>query len=545
MTAWWQETSIYQIYPRSFNDSDGDGVGDLRGIIEKLDYVKDLGFETIWISPFYPSPLADHGYDITDYYGVAPEYGTQADAEELLEQAHKRGLKILLDLVLAHTSDQHPWFVESRASRDNPKSDWYIWREGRGRKPPNNWIAMPGGRGWHYVEERDQWYMASFLPFQPDLNWRNPEVKESMFDMVRYWLGLGVDGFRLDLFTALMKDDHFRDNPFGPGLYSGGRPCLHNPTMQHNHPDTFSVAKELRQVICEFGDPERILVGEVMGSKEDHRRLLGGESNDGLNLVFIFDMIFLLPWQRSAQWFREVIRSFEEHFPAPFQPTYVFGNHDQRRLMSRFGDDLDLARVLAMFQFTARGVPTVYMGEEIGMTDVSIPKAEAQDPISKRFDWVPDWVRPWVPVNVNRDANRSPMQWTGGDNAGFCPPGVRPWLPVHEQNKGERNVENQLEDEGALLHLYRALLKLRRKRPALRRGVLELQAGLPKTVLGYSRSAEGERVDILLNFGKRAVDFSCGTRGKVLLTTSPGARLEGDKVFLPRKSGLIVEGTDS
>ena len=540
MSEWWQETTIYQVYPRSFCDANGDGIGDLRGIIEKLDYVKDLGFETIWISPFYPGPLADHGYDITDYRGVAPEYGTLADVAELLEEAHRRDLKILFDLVLAHTSEQHPWFKASRISRDNPKSDWYIWREGRGRKPPNNWIAMPGGRGWHYGKERDQWYMASFLPFQPDLNWRNPEVKAAMFDIVRYWLELGVDGFRLDLFTALMKDSEFRSNPFRPGLYSGGRPCLCAPCMQHNRPDTFAVAKELRKVVQEFSDPERILLGEVMGTKEDHRRLLGDTSNDGLNLVFIFDMIFLLPWQRSAKWFGGVVRAFEEHFPAPFQPAYVYGNHDQRRLMSRFGDDVDFARLLALFQLTARGVPTVYMGEEIGMTDVFIPKEEAQDPISKNFAWMPDWLRAWLPVNVNRDMNRSPMQWTGGENAGFCPPGVPPWLPVNAANKHARNVESQLEDTGSLLHLYRALLELRKKSPALHRGTLELLPGLSKDILGYRRSVDDEQMDVLLNFGKRERVFPYPRLENVLLVTSEEAGVEAGALRLPGKSGLVA-----
>ena len=544
MTPWWHKTTIYQIYPRSFFDSNGDGIGDLHGIIEKLDYVRELGFETIWISPFYPSPLADHGYDITDYYGVAPEYGTISDFEALLDQAHRRGLKVLLDLVLGHTSDQHPWFIESRASRDNPKSDWYIWRDGRGNKAPNNWIAMPGGAGWHYGKERGQWYMASFLPFQPDLNWRNPELKKTMFEMIRHWLRQGVDGFRLDLFTALMKDGQFRNNPFRPGLYDGGRPCLYQPCMQHNHPDTFAFAKELRSVVGEFGDPERILLGEVNGAKHDHRQLLGGETNDGLHLAFIFDMLFLMRWQRSAKWFGKLVRSFEEHFPAPFQPTYVFGNHDTRRLLSRIGGDLELARLLAMFQLTARGVPTVYMGEEIGMTDVFIPKARAQDPISKQWAWVPDAVRGWLPINLNRDMNRTPMQWTGGDNAGFCPPGIVPWLPVNARNKLDRNVEDQLADPASLLNLYRALLVLRRALPALHAGSLSAEGGLleglPETVLGYVRRHDDQQVAVLLNFGKRATDFPFDGARELLLATSDAARFTDGKVHLPAKAGAMT-----
>lgn len=540
MAPWWHKTTIYQIYPRSFRDSNGDGIGDLRGIVEKLDYIQDLGFETIWISPFYPSPLADHGYDITDYNGVAPEYGTMRDLETLLEEAHRRGLKVLMDMVLSHTSDQHPWFLESRHSRNNRRADWYLWREGRGKRPPNNWIAMPGGGGWHYVKERDQWYMASFLPFQPDLNWNHPEVRETMFTMIRDWLDKGVDGFRLDLFTALMKDRKFRDNPFRPGIYSGGRPCLYRPSMQHNHPDVFRFAKDLRKVMDEYDNPERILLGEVVGSKEELRQLVGGETNNGLHLAMILEMVFLLPWQRNAKWFGKFVREAEEYFPAPFQPTYIFGNHDMRRLMSRIKDDMELARVLAMFQLTARGVPTVYMGEEIGMADVFIPKAEAQDPISKQWNWVPDALRAWLPVNVNRDMNRTPMQWTPGINAGFCDPAAKPWLPVHEGNTSERNVETQLADPHSLLQLYRALLKMRRESAVWHSGTLTLLEGLPAQVLGYVRKHEEQAAAVLLNFGTQTETFAVPHAGEVLLATSSSARREGDDIVLSPKSGIVI-----
>lgn len=537
---WWHKTTVYQIYPRSFYDANGDGIGDLRGIIEKLGYIQDLGFETIWISPFYSSPLADHGYDITDYDAVAPEYGTMAEVEELLDAAHGRGLKVLFDMVLSHTSDQHPWFLESRASRNNPKSDWYIWRDGSEQRPPNNWVAYPGGRAWHYAKERRQWYMASFLPFQPDLNWRNPEVKQTMFDMVRRWLQRGVDGFRLDLFSALMKDNAFRNNPLKPGLYDGGRPGLHNPCMQHNHPDIFPFCKELRGVMREFEDPERILLGEVIGDKAEVRQLLGGETNDGLNLGFLFDMIFLLPWQRRAKWFRGLVADFERHFPAPFQPTYVFGNHDMRRLMSRIGDDMGLAKMLAVFQLTARGVPTVYMGEEIGMTDLFIPKSQAQDPISKLWDKAPDALRKWLPINLNRDMNRTPMQWTAGENAGFCPPGAKPWLLVNEANKGERNVERQASDPRSLFNLYRALLKLRRELPALHEGSLTLLNDLPEPVFGFRRTCNGQSVATLLNFGKKEINLSLKGAEELLLDTSEHARVASHGIVLPGRSAIVV-----
>ena len=537
---WWHKTTIYHIYPRSFRDTNGDGIGDLRGIIEKLDYIQNLGFETLWISPFYQSPLADHGYDITDYESIAPEYGGMDDFMELLDEAHKRGLKILLDMVLCHTSDQHPWFLESRQSRNNPKADWYTWRDGRGPKPPNNWIAYPGGRAWHYAPERDQWYMASFLGFQPDLNWRNPEVKETMFNVVRYWLERGVDGFRLDLFSALMKDTQFRNNPFRPGLYDGARPYLQDPCMQHNHPDTFPVCKELRNVVREFGNPERILLGEVMGRKGEIRQLLGGETNDGLNLGFLFDMILLLPWQRRARWFHNLIATYERHFPEPFQPTYVFGNHDMRRLMSRIRDDMNLAKMLAMFQLTARGVATVYMGEEIGMTDVFIPKSQAQDPVSKLWHWVPDVVRGLLPINLNRDMDRTPMQWTSGTHAGFCDPKATPWLPVNEENKHERNVASQEADPGSLLNLYRSVLKLRRELPALHVGRLMLLENLPAQVLGYHRIADKQRVVVLINFKGKPVTIPLDTPGTLLISTTEDVQMEADTIVIPGRSGVII-----
>ena len=540
MKPWWHKTTVYQIYPRSFYDANGDGIGDLRGLVEKLDYIRDLGFETIWISPFFPSPLADHGYDIMDYYGVAPEYGSQADFEELLKQAHARGLKILLDLVLNHTSGQHPWFLESRSSRHNPKADWYIWHDGRGRRPPNNWFAMPGGGAWHYAPERGQWYMASFLPFQPDLNWRNPAVKNAMFDMVRHWLRLGVDGFRLDIFNALMKDETFRDNPFKPGFYDGGVPHLHDPCMQHCHPDTFALAKELRSVVREFNNPERILLGEVMGTREQLRQLLGGDQNDGLNLVFMFDMILMLPWQRRARWLGRLLRDFEKHFPEPLQPTCVFGNHDMRRLMSKIGNDPDLARLLAMFQMTARGVPTVYMGEEIGMTDLFIPKAQAQDPVSHLWKRVPDCIRRVLPVNLNRDMNRTPMQWNSGPNAGFCPADAVPWLPVNEKMLATCNVERQCADPGSLLSLYRDLLRVRRDSPALHSGTLKMIEALPSGILGYARQHEDQCVDVLLNFRKRSVTLPVQDGANILLSTSSGAVLRNGQVRIPARSGVLV-----
>jgi glycosidase len=281
---WYHTTTIYQIYPRSFYDSNSNGIGDLQGIIQKLDYIEQLGFDTIWISPFFASPQSDFGYDISDYTDIAPEYGTMSDAMQLIDEVHKRGMKIVFDIVMNHTSIEHPWFKESRSSRDNPKADWYLWRD-----KPNNWQSITGGSGWHYCAERNQSYWASFLPIQPDLNYRNPEVKKNMLDIVRFWLDKGVDGFRLDIFNVIFKDAGFRDNPFSfkimpteddpSGFFQEARYTL-------SLPESFDFAKELRSVCNEFG--EKILLGEVSGNKAIIRRFLGDETNNGLGLVFDF-----------------------------------------------------------------------------------------------------------------------------------------------------------------------------------------------------------------------------------------------------------------
>jgi glycosidase len=415
---WWQETTIYQIYPRSFMDSNGDGIGDLRGIISKLDYIQDLGFESIWLSPFFASPQGDFGYDVSDYYAVAPEYGSLADVEDLIDEVHSRGMRILFDLVLNHTSVEHPWFRESRSSRNNPKRDWYIWRDGRGKRPPNNWKAVVGGSGWHHDGATEQWYYASFLPFQPDLNYRNPDVKAAMFDVVRYWLDKGVDGFRLDIFHCIYKDAQFRDNPFvlrfvpsedlTTGFFQRWEYNLHRP-------ENFALAQELRA----FGDsytPERVLLGELFGDDDTIRKYLGKQL-DGLHLAFLWDLLKL---KTDARFFRSVIRHHETRYPAPYTPVYVFGNHDQKRLISRIGNDVSKAKLLALFQFTVRGVPVTYYGEEIGMAEARFPARKAQDPLGRRYGWAPDFLVDLLDLYLNRDGCRTPMQWDDSENGGFA-----------------------------------------------------------------------------------------------------------------------------
>ena len=401
---WWQRTTIYQIYPRSFLDSNGDGVGDLRGIIQRLDYIQELGFETIWFSPFFASPQSDFGYDVSDYYGVAAEYGTLADVDELIQAIHQRGMRVIFDLVLNHTSIEHPWFVDSRSSRDSAKRNWYIWREGRGNRPPNNWKAIPGGSAWQFDATTQQWYLASFLPFQPDLNWRNPHVQQAMFDVLKFWLDKGVDGFRLDIFHAVYKDSQLRDNPWALKLVpdnenSGG--FFQAWKYNLNQPDAFQLAVELRKVADSY-TPERMLIGEVFGDIATLKRYLG-EQGDGLNLVFLWDT--LQPHWR-ADYFRRIIAQYEIEYPEPYTPVYVFGNHDQKRVRTKLGIGMGALKLLATFHLTVRGVPVVYYGEEIGMQDGGFLAQVALDPLGKRFAWIPEWVLALLRLYVNRDGCR-------------------------------------------------------------------------------------------------------------------------------------------
>jgi len=535
---WWQKTTIYQIYPRSFADSNNDGIGDLRGIISKLDYIKDLGFETIWISPFFSSPQQDFGYDISDFKDVAPEYGTLAEVDELISEVHQRGMRVLFDLVLNHTSDQHPWFQESRSSLDNPKRNWYIWQDGRGTDPPNNWKAIPGGSGWHFDKVTDQWYFASFLPFQPDLNWHNPEVKQTMLDIFRFWLDRGVDGYRLDIFHSVFKDAQFRDNPFSykylpkngvAGFFQEWRYSLHQS-------ETYTLARELRTILDSYS-PERMMVGEVFGDDTVIKRYIG-DKLDGFNVLFSWD---LMNFKTSAHFLQEVIRHYETHFPSPYTPVYVFGNHDVKRLASQIEGNPRIAKLLALFQFTVRGLPVTYYGEEIGMVDGKLLDDDSLDPIAQRYKRVPQFVKDLLGVYTNRDGCRTPMQWDNGLNAGFCNPGGTPWLPVHE-NRTQVNVRNQQDADDSILNTYKRLLLLRREVAALHKGSLELLDGpeVNKNLLVYKRVAESETVLVVINFSKKRILFRNPTTcDRILLAVGMDQSQSLGDVQLPPFSGIL------
>lgn len=528
--AWWKHTTVYHVYPRSFADTNGDGVGDLAGVLERLDYLRDLGVETIWLSPFFGSPQVDFGYDITDYFSVDPSQGTLADWDRLVAGIHARGMRVVLDMVLNHTSDQHPWFVASRSSRDDPRRDWYIWRDGarpRGKAPPNNWRNMLGGRGWHHDPATDQWYWASFLPFQPDLNWRNPEVKAAMLAVVRHWLDRGVDGLRLDIFNALYKDASFADNPGSLRMLpSEDNPegFFQRPIHTIDHRDTIAFSRELRALINSYSDPERFVVGEVMGSMAMLREYVGPEA-EGLHLVFMFAGMRA---RFTAAGFRKLIADAESTFPAPLQPAWVFSNHDRPRAIFRLGDDVRKARLLATLQLTVRGVPFIYYGEELGLSHMTIPARQALDPIAERFRWIPGFVARAMRRHgmlINRDECRLPMPWTAGPNAGFTT-AAAPWLPLHPDSAAI-SVERQTGDPGSLLTLYRRLLRLRREHPALHGGSLDLLPAdmHPRSVLAYWRihtDAGGgptQWATVFLNFADEPVEVTLPAGGGRVYTT--------------------------
>lgn len=546
-TTWWKETVIYQIYPRSYSDSDGDGIGDLRGIINKLDYIKEMGFKTIWISPFYESPQVDFGYDISNYYGIAPEYGTIATVDSLIAETHKRDLKIVFDLVMNHTSDQHPWFKESASSTTNPKADWYVWQDGKGKngkRPPNNWYNVISQKGWHYNAARKQWYYTAFLSCQPDLNYRNPEVKKTMFNVVKHWMNSGVDGIRLDIFNCILEDPSFANNPGSLTLVPNAQHLktkFQNRINNINHPDNIALAIELRDTIDKYQSPTRFMVGEAVGKTADVTQLVTGV--EGLNMVFLFDMIF---YDYKADFFRKKLVEYEKLLPAPYSPTIVFGNHDNKRTMWRLKNNMQKMRQLALFQLTARGVPVIYYGEEIGMMNAPIKKKDAQDIISKEFNSVPQWLRNKMPVPLNRDECRTPMQWDTTKNAGFST-ATKTWLPVGP-DVAHRNVLIQSADSLSLINTYKDLLQLRDTCEALKRGSFLPENHIYSLVVNdedlliFGRRTKNQILGILINFSDKPVKITYldGCEFKKVYGLNNTDSTEKNVITLSAYGGIIV-----
>jgi alpha-glucosidase len=493
---WWKRGAIYQIAVSSFADSDGDGRGDLRGILERLDYLNDgtdasLGVDAIWLTPINSSPMRDFGYDVSDYRSVDPRFGTMRDLEDLLTACHERGMRVMMDLVLNHTSDEHPWFVESRSSRDNTRRDWYVWRDGRSPwSPPNRWLAAVEGSAWENDATTGQYYYHAFMPFQPDLNWRNEEVRREMFDIAAFWLDKGIDGFRLDLVNFLYEDELLRDNPFKWGT----RPYL---AQMHLHdfsqPESLEAIKELRRLTDRYAD--RALMGEVFSDTPVDCVTFLGDGTDALHMSFYLDFI-RRKW--SAREYRDSVGWLEEHIPVDGWPCYYLNNHDLKRTYGRLGGSRDAdakAKVTAAMLLTLRGTPIIYNGEEIGMPTAKVPRSLMDDPLGRKF---------W-PLQVGRDGSRTPMQWSATDNAGFS--SSQPWLPV-DPSHVVRNVEHQSGSPGSLLDWYRRLVALRRSRPALQVGSYRAVDGVPEGVYAYLREAGPDAVAVFLNFTGRTCELA-------------------------------------
>jgi alpha-glucosidase len=497
---WWQRGIVYQVYPRSFMDSDGDGTGDLAGVRSRLDYLCELGVDALWLSPIYPSPMKDFGYDVADYTGVDPVFGTLAEFDRLVEAAHARGLKLILDFVPNHTSDRHPWFLESRASRHNPKRDWYLWRDpGQGGGPPNNWLSNFGGSAWHYDAATGQYYYHAFLPEQPDLNWRNPEVVEAMLGVLRFWLERGVDGFRVDVLWHLVKDAGFADNPANPDWRDGMDPYQALvPLYSADRPEVHGLVRQMRALLDRYRS--RVLIGEIYLPLERLVEYYGVDSNgelSGAHLPFNFQLLFVL-WNARA--LARLIADYERMLPAGAWPNWVLGNHDRPRIASRVGPAQ--ARVAAMLLLTLRGTPTLYYGDEIGMRNVAVPPEAVQDPLERR---VPG-------IGLGRDPVRTPMQWSAAANAGFST--GRPWLPLAGDYE-DVNVAAQQADPKSMLALHKALIALRRAEPALQLGKLEL-VETSGNVLAYMRE---DRLLVALNIGSRDERMALPRAGAIVLSS--------------------------
>jgi len=516
VSRWWQEGVVYQVYPRSFQDANGDGVGDLAGVLSRLDYLSEvLGVDAVWLSPFYPSPMADFGYDVADYCGVDPLFGDLADFDRLLAECHRRGLRLIVDLVANHTSDRHPWFADSRASRLSPRRDWYAWSDpAPDGGPPNNWQSVFGGSAWEWDEATGQCYLHSFLAEQPDLNWRNPAAREAVYGVMRFWLDRGVDGFRIDVADFLMKDPARRDD-LPPE--SAERP------RSRAHPDLHGVFREMRSLLDGYSPP-RLAVGEI---HEDDLGVWASYYGEGdeLHLPFNFSLLHAA-W--GAGEVRRRVEAVEAALPAPAWPNWVLGNHDEPRLASRVG--AGAARAAAMLLLTLRGTPTLYYGDELGLPQATIPPERQQDPFGRR-----------VPGR-GRDGCRTPMLWDRGPSAGFCPPGVEPWLPLGPGAE-ERGVEAQLADPRSLLNLYRALLALRRASPSLHRGDYRALAVAPEGCFAYRRRAAGSPGFVVaLNFTSTAGKVE-GIAGRVALSTGMDRQGEtaAGRLRLGPGEGVVVE----
>ncbi len=519
--AWWRDSVIYQIYPRSFQDSDGDGIGDLAGVIARADYLAWLGIGAVWFSPFFVSPMADFGYDISNFTDIDPTYGSLSQFDEMVAALHARGIKVILDFVPNHSSSQHPWFLESRGSRKNPKRDWYTWHNPMpGGAVPNNWLSLAGGPAWEFDGTTGQYYLHSFLKEQPDLNWRNPAVREAMHEVLRFWLDRSVDGFRIDAIGCLAKDPQFRDNPPNPDFHEGDAPFSRYLMVNSaNRPEVMDLIAEMRSVVDLYGD--RLLIGETYLKPAELAPYYGTHAN-GLQLPFNFNLLWT-PWRAAA--IEEMIELYEAALPEGAWPDWVLGNHDQSRIATRLGEAQ--ARIAMMLLLTLRGTPFLYYGDELGLSDIAVGPDDRRDPFVSG-------------TAQGRDPERCPIPWDETPKGGFTT-GV-PWLPIGRSRPGQ-SVEVERDDPASMLSLTHELLQLRRAEPALSRGRWS-KLPVDGEVLAYARSLEGKRYVIVLNLEDKpkSVRFVEPLAGRIELSTlarRKGAPV-GKTLELAANEGVVI-----
>ena len=529
---WWKTAVFYQVYPRSFQDSSGDGTGDLRGIEQRLDYLAStLGVDVVWLSPFYPSPMIDGGYDVSHLTDVDPLFWALQDFDALLQKAHQLGLKLVLDFIPNHTSDQHPWFVSARSWRLDSKRDWYLWRDpAPGGGPPNNWLSIFGGSAWALDSSTGQYYLHSFCKEQPDLNWRNPEVESALFEAARFWLDRDVDGFRVDAAHWIMKDPEWRDNPPNPSPGGYHKALGEYDSQLHlydkAHPDVHAVYRRFRRLVDQYKRPRRFCAGEIHIYDLKEWASYYGRELDEFHMPFNFSL-FNTPWEAVSV--GELVDHLEDAIPPGGWPNYVLGHHDEARIATRLGPEY--VRLAVMLLLTLRGTPTLYYGDEIGMCEVKIPAQKARDPWGRK--------RP----GLSRDPSRTPMQWDGSESAGFSkgPPDSL-WLPLARDHR-DRNVARQLAEPDSLLNLYRRILQFRRESEALQRGDYHRIESLPRSILGYRREHPRQCLRILHNFGDCAAEVRVDEPCRVVLSTrrEGEGKLVESRIQLQPCDGLVLE----
>lgn len=529
---WWETGIIYQVYPRSFQDSNNDGIGDLNGLLKRLPYLQELGVTAIWLNPVYPSPMVDFGYDVSDYTAIHPLFGTLADFDTLLHAVHQRGLKLILDFVPNHTSDQHPWFIASRSNRTNPKRDWYIWKDAKpDGRPPNNWVSYFGGSAWEWDATTSQYYLHLFAKQQPDLNWRNPDVVKAMLDVPRFWFERGVDGFRVDVIGMLIKDAAFRDDTPNPA-WTPNQPIvastLHDRSQ--DQPEVHDIIRQFRAICDQYSD--RVLIGEAAHPLPSMITYYG-KNLDECHLPFNFTLLHV-PFTAKA--IQQLVEQYERLLPHGAWPNWVLGNHDQPRIASETRAGAANARLAQMLLLTLRGTPTMYYGDELGMPNAAVPPERYQDPQALNEPGV-GW---------SRDHVRTPMLWDDSAYAGFST--VEPWLPVSADAQ-TRNVQAQKAEPTSMLNFVKRLIHLRQKSPALMHGSYLALPVFERDVMAYLRTEGLENILIALNFSEREkiVNLSANSQKpqQILLSTlmDRTEQVSLNSLTLRPHEGLIIQMT--